>query len=169
MSLAGLLPAAHPDPVIAAARESADALRMSLIAPSGLQPFAASALSVGRTVLAVTSTGREADELADALRCLLPPDQVAVYPGWETLPHERLSPRADTVGQRLAVLRRLAHPSSDDPSTGPLSVVGAPGRSLRQPQVPGLGELVPVELQAGVERDLTSIVTDLVNAGYTRT
>ena len=33
-----------------------------------------------------------------------------LFPSWETLPHERLSPRADTVGQRLEVLRRLAHP-----------------------------------------------------------
>ncbi|WP_298273876.1 hypothetical protein, partial [uncultured Bradyrhizobium sp.] len=31
-------------------------------------------------------------------------------PSWETLPHERLSPRSDTVGRRLAVLRRLRHP-----------------------------------------------------------
>ena len=40
----------------------------------------------------------------------MPPDQVAYYPAWETLPHERLSPQSDTVGRRLAVLRRLAHP-----------------------------------------------------------
>ncbi len=35
-------------------------------------------------------------------------DRVEYFPAWETLPHERLSPRADTVGRRLAVLRRLA-------------------------------------------------------------
>ena len=70
-------------------------------------------------MLAVTSTGREADDLAAALRCLLPPDSVALYPGWETLPHERLSPGADTVGQRLAVLRRLAHPSRRRPDDRP--------------------------------------------------
>ncbi len=37
-------------------------------------------------------------------------EAVALFPSWETLPHERLSPRSDTVGQRLSVLRRLAHP-----------------------------------------------------------
>src|SRR5699024_8229679 len=52
----------------------------------------------------------EADDLAQALREYLPGPQVATFPSWETLPHERLSPRSDTVGQRLAVLRRLAHP-----------------------------------------------------------
>ena len=62
-------------------------------------------------MLAVTATGREAEDLAEALGSLLGPDVGRrTIPSWETLPHERLSPRADTVGRRLAVLRRLAHP-----------------------------------------------------------
>ena len=61
----------------------------------------------GRFVLAVTATAREAEDLTAALRAFLPPHSVATFPGWETLPHERLSPRSDTVGQRIAVLRRL--------------------------------------------------------------
>ncbi|MDT4899644.1 MAG: hypothetical protein QOJ78_574, partial [Pseudonocardiales bacterium] len=144
---------------------------LTLSGPTGVQPFAIAATArSGRLVLAVTSTGREAEDLVDALRCLLPPDEVALYPGWETLPHERLSPRADTVGQRLAVLRRLAHPSKEDPASGPLSVVVAPVRSLLQPQVPRLGELVPVELHAGDDGlELGDIVEDLVGAGYART
>src|SRR5581483_8536657 len=147
----------------------AGAPTLSISGPAGVQPFAIAATArTGRLVLAVTSSGREAEDLVTALCCLLPADQVALYPGWETLPHERLSPRADTVGQRLAVLRRLAHPNPDDPATGPLRVVVAPIRSVLQPQVPGLGELTPVVLNAGDERELGSIVTDLVNAGYTR-
>ena len=169
MSLSGLLDAATADPAVAAARDSAGTSSLIITAPSAVQPFAiAAAARTGRLALAVTSTGREAEDLVTALSCLLPADRIALYPGWETLPHERLSPRADTVGQRLAVLRRLAHPSSDDPSIGPLSVVVAPVRSLLQPQVPGLGELVPVALNVGDERELPAIVTDLVNAGYTR-
>ena len=80
-----------------------------------------------------------------ALGELLPADQVAVYPAWETLPHERLSPRSDTVGRRLAVLRRLAHPDAVG-AAGPLRVVVAPVRSVLQPQLKGLGDLEPVEL-----------------------
>jgi transcription-repair coupling factor (superfamily II helicase) len=170
MSLSGLLDAALPDPALTAVTEAIGTPALTVTAPSAVQPFAiAAAARTGRTVLAVTSTGREAEDLVAALGCLLPPDQVALYPGWETLPHERLSPRADTVGHRLAVLRRLAHPSSDDAATGPLSVVVAPVRSVLQPQVPGLGELTPVSLKPGDERELTDIVTDLVNAGYART
>ncbi|MGI8760343.1 MAG: transcription-repair coupling factor [Jatrophihabitantaceae bacterium] len=181
MSLAGLLDAAIADPALAATIESAGAPELTISGPAGLQPFALAALAArtGRVVLAVTSTGREAEDLVAALSCLLAPEQVALYPGWETLPHERLSPRADTVGQRLAVLRRLAHPSTENPSglatdgarpDGPLSVVVAPVRSLLQPQVPGLGELTPVVLRAGESgHELTSVVTDLVAAGYSRT
>src|SRR6185436_12307524 len=105
--------------------------------------------SVRRPILAVTATGREAEDLAAALRCFLPADVVADFPSWETLPHERLSPRSDTVGRRLAVLRRLTHPEASGTAYGPLDVVVAPVRALLQPLVKGLGDLAPVVLRAG--------------------
>jgi transcription-repair coupling factor (superfamily II helicase) len=172
VSLSALLDVAAADPAVAAAIEAAGTPTLSISAPPAAQPFAIGALAArsDRLVFAVTGGEREAEELVHALGCLVRPDEVALYPGWETLPHERLSPRADTVGQRLAVLRRLAHPSTDDPASGPLKVVVAPVRALLQPQVPGLGELEPVTLRAGdTGRELTDIVTALVNAGYSRT
>src|SRR6478736_5425227 len=170
MTLTGLLDAALGDPAL---RRIGDALGqpdLTVSGPPAIAPFAIAALTrEGRTVLAVTSTGRQAEDLAAALSCLVDPERVAIYPGWETLPHERLSPRSDTVGQRLAVLRRLAHPEPDDPAAGPLDVVVAPIRSVLQPQVAGLGELTPVTLQVGDSgRELTDIVADLVAAGYAR-
>lgn len=45
--------------------------------------------------VAVTATGRGAEELAAALGSYLPGEAVDVFPAWETLPHERLS-RAPT-------------------------------------------------------------------------
>ena len=104
-------------------------------------------------MLAVTATGREAEDLVEALGDLVDPDTVAYYPSWETLPHERLSPRSDTVGRRLAVLRRLRAPGTDA-TNGPLKVVVAPVRSVLQPQVQGLGDLEPVELVLGDRRAL---------------
>ncbi len=73
----------------------------------------AAGFATGRTVLAVTATDREAEDLAAAVTDLVGADAVAVLPSWETLPHERLSPRPDTVGRRLAIFRRL---SGDDPA-----------------------------------------------------
>ncbi|MFF7360930.1 transcription-repair coupling factor [Streptomyces sp. NPDC008125] len=173
MSLHGLLDLVARDPALSEAVKAAtDGHRMhvDLVGPPAARPFAVASLArgAGRTVLAVTATGREAEDLAAALRTLLPADSVAEFPSWETLPHERLSPRSDTVGRRLAVLRRLAHPRTDDPETGPVSVVVAPVRSVLQPQVKGLGDLEPVALRSGQSADLGDIVEALAAAAYSR-
>ncbi|WP_420180544.1 transcription-repair coupling factor [Paenarthrobacter sp. TA1.8] len=117
-------------------------------------------------VLAVTATGREAEDLTAALASYLPAESVATFPSWETLPHERLSPRSDTVGRRLSVLRRLTHPESS--TAAPLRVVVAPVRAVVQPIVAGLGDLVPVTLQVGQERSFTEVVRALSDAAYAR-
>ncbi|MFJ1750108.1 transcription-repair coupling factor [Streptomyces sp. NPDC088116] len=173
MSLHGLLDAVTKDPALAeAVKAAADGRRshVDLVGPPAARPFAVAALAreAGRPVLAVTATGREAEDLAAALRSLLDPDTVVEYPSWETLPHERLSPRSDTVGRRLAVLRRLAHPVADDPTAGPVSVVVAPVRSVLQPQVKGLGDLEPVALRSGRSADLNEVTEALAAAAYAR-
>src|SRR5215472_19320969 len=163
MSLPGLLRVIADDPQLKRALEEADAPLSpgaDLIAPAALRPFLAAALAgaAPRFVLAVTATAREAEDLTAALGSLLPQGAAAYFPPWETLPHERLSPRSDTSGQRLAVLRRLAHPDPADPRSGPLTVVAAPVRCLLQPMVSGLGELTPVKLTAGEEASLEGTV-----------
>ncbi|MFI1500746.1 transcription-repair coupling factor [Streptomyces platensis] len=176
MSLTGLLDAVVRDPALAeAVRAATDGHRpqVDLVGPPAARPFAIAALArqAGRPVLAVTATGREAEDLAAALRSLMPAGEdnsVVEFPSWETLPHERLSPRSDTVGRRLAVLRRLAHPRDDDPTAGPVSVVVAPIRSVLQPQVKGLGDLEPVSLRTGETADLEEIVDGLAAAAYAR-
>lgn len=178
MSLHGLLDAVIEDSALAeavrAAAEGEDRHDVDLVGPPAARALAIAALARadgggGRPVLAVTATGREAEDLAAALRSLLPPEGVVEYPAWETLPHERLSPRADTVGRRLAVLRRLTHPRRDgDPGSGPVSVVVAPIRSVLQPQVSGLGEREPVALSSGQTADLGQVTEALAAAAYTR-
>jgi transcription-repair coupling factor (superfamily II helicase) len=120
-------------------------------------------------VLAITATAREAEDLTSALSSLLPdPHAAGYFPAWETLPHERLSPRSDTSGRRLAVLRRLANPDYGDPRSGPLQVVVTPIRSVLQPLVGGLGQLEPVRLDQGKQAELEDVVTKLVEIGYSR-
>src|ERR1700678_1533455 len=164
MSLAGLLAAVAEDSQLRTALASADtpgAGQRDLVAPSALRRLLVAALAAGtvtqdgrgRFVLAVTATAREAEDLTAALGAFLPPNSVATFPGWETLPHERLSPRSDTVGQRIAVLRRLAHPGpAGDELGGALQVVVAPVRSVLQPIVGRLGALEPGRLRAGGRR-----------------
>jgi transcription-repair coupling factor (superfamily II helicase) len=138
-------------------------------ADDGRTPGAPRRPGAQRFVLAVTATAREAEDLTAALGSLLPEGAAAYFPPWETLPHERLSPRSDTSGQRLAVLRRLAHPDPADPRSGPLTVVATPVRCLLQPMVGGLGELEPVRLRQDETADLEDVVTRLVEIGYART
>ncbi|MDQ1626041.1 MAG: hypothetical protein QOJ49_1539, partial [Actinomycetota bacterium] len=176
MTLTGILDVLADDPAVAAALEAARSApagavsELDLTAPTGVRPFVVAGLAArsGRPVLLVTATGREAEDLTAALRTLLPVDAVADFPAWETLPHERLSPRSDTVGRRLAVLRRLAHPDDGDAGHGPLQVVVAPVRSVLQPLVAGLGELEPVAFRAGDEADLDDVVRRLAAAAYVR-
>src|SRR5690606_42156316 len=127
--LRGLLEVMLRDPAIRQIVEAADRPQLTLEGPAAARPLTAAALAAAngadRPVLLVTATEREAEESAAALTGLLEPEAVAVFPSWETLPHERLSPRADTVGRRLAVLRRLAPPE------------GSPHGPTRAPVTPG--------------------------------
>jgi transcription-repair coupling factor (superfamily II helicase) len=164
--LAPLLDAAAQDPAIRRWAASAGQAHLDLTAPAGLRPLAVAELAKQRFVLAVTATGREAEDLTEALGSLLGPKAVAYFPSWETLPHERLSPRADTVGRRLAILRRLAHPEEYD--EGPLRVVVAPVRSILQPQAAGLGDLVPLRLHLTDVVPLEDAVRRLSDLAYAR-
>ncbi|MEH0110254.1 transcription-repair coupling factor [Tersicoccus sp. MR15.9] len=123
--------------------------------------------------LAVTATDREANDLVDALSCYLPAGSVEVFPAWETLPHERLSPRSDTVGTRLHVLRRLVHPEkpagpASSEATAPLRVVVAPVRAVVQPVVAGLEDLEPVTVAVGEDHEFSGLVAALSAAAYAR-
>lgn len=183
MRLAGLADAVLAEPTLAAALDDARddrSLTLDLTGPAALRPFVVAGLArAGRTVLVVTATVREAEDLVEELADVVDPETLALYPAWETLPHERLSPRSDTVGRRLAILRRLAHPGqapelvegstgSTGAANGPLQVIVAPVRSVLQPQVKGLADLEPVELVPGQEVELDDVVRRLAEAAYSR-
>ncbi|TKV27834.1 transcription-repair coupling factor [Arthrobacter sp. NamB2] len=146
-------PAGMRAPLIA---EMVDGLAVAGTAPAGRD-------GAPPVVLAITATGREAEDLAAALRSYLPENAIEEFPSWETLPHERLSPRSDTVGRRLSVLRRLAHPEG-----APVKVITAPIRAVVQPLVAGLGDLEPVSLKVGDEIAFSDVVRALSDAAYAR-
>ncbi|GAA3200506.1 transcription-repair coupling factor [Actinocorallia longicatena] len=173
MTLAALLDTALTDRALKHALDEGETTGgTTLVGPPSLRPILAGVLSrtaiEGATILAITATGREAEDLTSALTSLLDPGSVAHFPAWETLPHEKLSPRSDTVGQRLAVLRRLKHPEPGDSASGALKVVVTPVRAVLQPIVSGLGDLEPVRLRQGDDVELDEVVGRLVEAGYDR-
>jgi transcription-repair coupling factor (superfamily II helicase) len=174
VTLTGLVDFFTTEPILTETIGDARARRFPVLdvtAPAPMRSLIAAAMSAdigrggaGRPVLLVSSTFREAEDLTAALQSLIGEEAVAYYPAWETLPHERLSPRSDTVGRRLELLRRLAG-TSNLPAP---RIVVAPVRSVLQPQVKGLGKLKPIRLFVGQEIDLSDLATALVDAAYTR-
>ncbi|GAC01270.1 transcription-repair coupling factor [Gordonia namibiensis NBRC 108229] len=165
-ALSGLAALACADKSFREVHERRAERRLDITAPDAARPFLVSCLAAGSDapLLVVSANGREADDLTAELAELLDdPDAVAQFPSWETLPHERLSPSADTVGQRLAVLHRLANPGDN-----PLRVVVTTVRSLVQPMAPGLGEVATVTLREGIEVDFDGLLAQLVEMAYER-
>src|SRR5712671_5239801 len=147
--IAGLIELALRDPSLSdvARRAEERPSDLALVGPASARVFAASALAQAGPLVVVTATGREADDLCAELRGVLG-DAVAMFPSWETLPHERLSPGVDTVGARMMLLRRLAHPQ-DGRLGPPLRVVVTAVRSLLQPMASRLGLAEPLTLTVG--------------------
>src|SRR3984893_11268337 len=166
--IAGLVDLALRDPTLSdVARRAADRPSdLTLIGPASARVFAASALAQAGPLVVVTATGREADDLTAELGGVLG-EAVAMFPSWETLPHERLSPGVDTVGARLMLLLRVAHP--DDERLGPpLRVVVTTPRSLLQPMGPDPADIEPVTLIVGAEAEFNAVIVRLVDLAYTR-
>ena len=173
--IAGLVELALRDPSLQeVVRRAADRpADLDLVGPASARLFVAAALAQAGPLLAVTATGREADDLTAELKGVFG-DAVALFPSWETLPHVRLSPGVDTVGARMMLLRRLTHP--DDERLGPpLRIVVTTARSLLQPMAPDLADVEPVTLTVGAEPDVAAgaaafdaTVARLVDLAYTR-
>ncbi|MEP6625674.1 MAG: transcription-repair coupling factor [Acidimicrobiia bacterium] len=153
---------AEEDAVVAVASGRADVVA---VAESARPIFAAAVqrLAGVRPVLVAVPTVAEAERVAGDLVPMLGADQVELFPAWETLPFERVSPALETMGRRLRVMWRLREGGDQAPA-----VVVAPVRALVQRLGPHVEDIEPVRLRAGdtVERD--ELVATLVGMGYRR-
>jgi len=128
-------------------------------------PEAARALVLGALArddapwLVVTATGRDAERLERELQAFT--GAVALFPAWETLPHERLSPRPETVARRLEALRRVRD--------GRARVLLAPVLATMQHMVPGAETIEPVTVATGEEHDPERLLRALIALDYRRT
>ena len=139
-----------------------------ITAPLGIHPFyqaaAAQLADVKKPLVIITPTSQNAEDVKRNLEALVPDKKIAIFPAWETLPHERLSPRADTVASRLETLYKLANPAK----TGGVEVLIAPVRALIQPFAKGLEKLTPVRVAVKDQVPLDELAKSLTNAAYTR-
>ena len=132
-----------------------------IIAPASTYPFLLAKVAEKSSLLVVTSSSRSAEDLASELRELHP--RVLEFPAWETLPHERLSPRSDTVARRLATLADLAMQNLEN------TIVVAPIRSVIHRFIADLASQPLQSLEIGREVDLTTLITNLTELAYIRT
>ncbi len=133
-----------------------------IIAAPAANPFLIAERAKVRSLLVVTSSSRGAEDLAEDLRNLH--SSVFEFPAWETLPHERLSPRSDTVARRILTLHQLQRSGAENNP-----IVVAPIRAVIHKFIADLAKEPLRELSIGDEVELTQLVEHLTSLAYSRT
>ena len=132
-----------------------------IVAPQSLYPFLLAARASSHPLLVITSSSRSSEDLVNELRELY--DDVLEFPAWETLPHERLSPRSDTVARRIQTLYALKNEHSINP------IVVTPVRGAIHRIISNLGSTPLMRLEIGSEQSLDLLVRHLSSLAYSRT
>ena len=143
--------------------EIAPAEAETIVVTPSAQGLVLSCAAQESPLLIVTASSRKSEEIADELRSYLGSELVVEFPPWETLPHEKLSPKSDTVAGRFKTLRAINNPISRP------NVVVTSIRALLQPIVSDLLEEELVVLEIEREVGFENLVTQLHYFGYTRT
>ena len=135
-----------------AAPESARAMSIAALAQ----------LSDRRPLVVACPTGTDAGQLYDDLSAYMPDGDVVLFPAWETLPFERVSPSVETMGRRLEVLWRLRTPDQCP------AIVVAGVRALLQKLGPDATEVEPIVVAKGSVLDADQVMSRLIHFGYRR-
>ena len=132
-----------------------------LVCISSLRSFVISKLSNQAPLLVIAPSTRIADELADEIRSYLG-DVVSNFPAWETLPHERLSPKSDTVTTRIKALHQIN-------SKKPPKIVITSIRGALQPIVSDILEEELIKVSSNKTISMAELTKRLSYFGFTRT
>ncbi|MCT2042764.1 transcription-repair coupling factor [Pseudoclavibacter alba] len=120
-----------------------------------------------RCLAAITATSREAEQLRNDLAAYLPNATIVEFPAWETLPHERLSPSAETTGRRIVAMRELAEWQRGEREHPFIFLASV--RAALQPLLPGLDSPRTITLERGSRgHDLEELARQLIELAYTR-
>jgi len=132
-----------------------------IVAPQSMQPFLLAQRAAEHPLLVITSSSRSSEDLVNELRELY--DDVLEFPAWETLPHERLSPRSDTVAKRIQTLYSLKNKNVKNP------IVITPVRGAIHRIISDLASQPLMKLEIGKEQSLDLLVRHLSSLAYSRT
>lgn len=115
----------------------------------------------GRPVLVITATIQQAERFREDLATWLPGREVALFPPIEYMPFEVVAHSPEVVGQRLAVLERLAR--------GEDLMVVAPAAALYRSLTPhAVFQRALLTLSPGMRIERDDLLARLVRQGYER-
>jgi len=166
--LDGLLARANRDAGLAGLAAGAE---RTVAVAEPAQPFAIAAVTrhgARRPVVVAVPTASGAERLAHELAVWVGRDEVAVFPAWETLPFERVSPAVETMGRRLELMWRLRRQRDGAADARVPSVIVSPVRALLQRLGPHVEDTEPLQVAHGDLVDLGELVEHLGQLGYHR-
>ena len=111
-------------------------------------------------VLVLVSRQEEAEHLVRDIHAFIGRNGAEVFPGWEVLPGEPLSPSVETMGRRMHVLSRLQRGENF------VIVTTAQGATQLVAPLHDAPEVIP--LRKGLSLDLDDVTERLVEMGYER-
>ena len=110
-------------------------------------------------LLVVCSSSRRASEIIDELDTYLGIGSAVEFDPWETLPHEKLSPKSDTVAKRVKMLSNL--------STHKIIITSV--RALIQPINQAITQIELPTLSKNKKISMQALIENLELFGYNRT
>ena len=115
--------------------------------------------SLTSPLLVVCSSSRRASEIIDELDTYLGIGSAVEFDPWETLPHEKLSPKSDTVAKRVKMLSNLsAH-----------KIIITSVRALIQPINQAITQIELPTLSKNKKISMQALIENLELFGYNRT
>ena len=130
----------------------------NLIAPAAVHGFLAATSNT--PLLIITTSTRHAEELSQEIGSWIGKDLVVNFPAWETLPHERLSPKADTVTARFKALNKI--------SDQKVRVIVCSVRALLQPIIANDLNTSIIKIQQGLNLQMQELMNQLIRFGFSR-
>ena len=130
----------------------------NLIAPAAVHGFLAATSNT--PLLIITTSTRHAEELSQEISSWIGKDLVVNFPAWETLPHERLSPKADTVTARFKALNKI--------SDQKVRVIVCSVRALLQPIIANDLNTSIIKIQQGLNLHMQELMNQLIRFGFLR-
>ena len=130
----------------------------NLIAPAAVHGFLAA--NSNTPLLIITTSTRHAEELSQEISSWIGKDLVVNFPAWETLPHERLSPKADTVTARFKALNKI--------SDQKIRVIVCSVRALLQPIIANNLNTSIIKIQQGLNLHMQELMNQLIRFGFSR-